>query len=76
MFPVDATKWNQATEEIVDIANAIEDELGINTNVGRSNTPSEWNTKHLDRIIKGYAKLNKEQRQSIHDRFRDWIGDL
>lgn len=69
-FPLNAKTWNDATDEIVSLADHIEDELEIDsTNIGRSKTPSEWNKKHRKRVLNGWKKLSDKQKKSVADHF-------
>ena len=69
-FPNNADKWSQATGELVDLANYIDQETGENTgSKERSKSPSEYNTKNKKRIQEGWNKLNEKQKQQVLDHF-------
>ena len=72
-FPDDADGWNKATDEIVDVANFIDELLEIDTlPKGKSKTPSEFNQKHKKRIRDNYPKLSDELKKQLHKHF-NWL---
>lgn len=81
-FPDNAKSWRQATDEIVDIANYVYEEVKqtVSESVAekiadtvRSKTPSERNMRHKARIKEGVKNLSKIGIDALLNYFAEWI---
>lgn len=73
-FPLDATSWANATDEIAAIANLIDELLNIDTHPrSRPIKPAEHNTVHTNRIRKNFPKLSQQQQKDVFARYGEWF---
>lgn len=66
-FPLDATSWRQATDEVPDMARMAREHRGIcggGVDFREIETPSEWNTRGIDSIVGHYEQMNDGARAS------------
>ncbi|MFR9620903.1 MAG: hypothetical protein SNH63_06775 [Rikenellaceae bacterium] len=79
-FPINATSWSQATDEIRDLARTIrellEDYQGIIVepiDFRAIKTPSEWNKQGRIFIVKNFTIMNKDAKNAFNIRFAEWF---
>lgn len=75
-FPLDAKNWGDATDEILNLANYIDDVLEIDTNTKKSKTPAEWNQQHVGRIINNFPKLSEKEIRGLKEYAKDMFEIL
>jgi len=75
-FPLDATNWKDATDEIVTLADYIDEVLEIDTNTKKSKTPAEWNQQHVGRIMNNFSKLSEKEVRGFKEYATDMFENL
>ena len=77
-FPLDATCWSQATDEIRDMSRHARETLKYSgfhaIDFGHLTSPSEWNTAGIQSIVRFYTEMDHDQRTAFVDQHRSWIG--
>lgn len=79
-FPKDATCWSQATDEVRDMCRTarivanVPEELAVDFRV--LFTPSAWNTKGIDGIVRFYRDMSQEQRDECIKLFTNLFPDI
>lgn len=67
-FPVNATCWSQATDEIRDMSRWAREELELGDefalNFRAIRTPAEWNAKGIESIANFFERMNDKQKAS------------
>jgi hypothetical protein len=65
-WPLNATCWSQATDEIRDMSREAREMIGYSElhaiNFRACNTPSEWNTNGIHSIVRFYKIMDHDQR--------------
>lgn len=79
-FPVDATSWADATDELRDLARAVRELLSEVDNVDvepldftELHTPSAWNTEARAYILEGFDLMSDHAKRFFYDDFEDWF---
>lgn len=71
-FPVNATCWSQATDEVRDMSRWAREELELDeehaTNFRAIRTPAEWNAKGIESIANFFDMMSDRQRARFLDR--------
>lgn len=65
-YPVNATCWSQATDEIRDMSRYAREELELGEeaalNFRAIRTPGEWNAKGIESIVNFFEQMNDRQK--------------
>lgn len=71
-FPINATCWSQATDEIRDMSRWAREELELGddaaVNFRAIRTPAEWNAIGIGSIVGFFEQMNDRQRARFLDR--------
>ena len=80
-FPIDATSWVQATDEVRDLARASRemldeyDDFKVEAvDFTATRTPAEWNTKAREAILRNYDLMRPRTQLLFFERFEDWFN--
>lgn len=63
-FPLDATKWSQATDQVGDLCKIVRDAAELDdvklppSNLRQQDTPAKWNKTGHDYVVSAYNKLS------------------
>lgn len=77
-FPVNATCWSQATDEVRDISRSAREIVGLDEtwaiDFGVLHTPAEWNYVGIRSIIGFYQMMSKPMQLSFIENWKHIIG--
>ena len=80
-FPIDATSWVQATDEVRDLAPASREMLDEYDDIKveavdftATKTPAELNTKAREAILRNYNMMRPRTQMLFFERFEDWFN--
>lgn len=77
-WPLNATCWSQATDEIRDMSREARKMIGyselIAINFRACNTPSEWNTNGIHSIVRFYKIMDHSQRAKFIADHASWLA--
>ena len=80
-FPIDATSWVQATDEVRDLARASREMLDEYDDIQveavdftATRTPAEWNTLGRESIMRNYDIMRPRTQMLFYERFEDWFN--
>lgn len=79
-FPQDAASWEQASEEIREMAHVARKLLEVYDGITVEpvkfraiETPAEWNTAGHRFILTGFDRMAEATRELFYDYFREWF---
>lgn len=70
-YPLDATSWGQATDELPDMAKALQKDLPVRHSLS---TPAEWNSTYRQIIENRVKKLDDLSLIGFFHRFEQWLA--
>ena len=80
-FPINATSWSQATDEVYDLARTSREFLDEYDDVKveavdftATRTPAEWNTLGREAILRNYDMMRPRTQILFYERFEDWFN--
>lgn len=80
-FPMDATSWRQATDEVRDLARASREMLDEYDDVQVDSIyfpdikdPAEWNTRAREAVMRNYDLMSPRTQLLFFERFEDWFN--
>ena len=80
-FPTNATSWREATDEVRELARASREMLDEYDDINveavdftATRTPSEWNTRAREAILRNYDMMRPRTQILFYERFEDWFN--
>lgn len=80
-FPMDATSWRHATDEVRDLARASREMLDEYDDVQVDSIyfpdikdPAEWNTRAREAVMRNYDLMSPRTQLLFFERFEDWFN--
>ena len=80
-FPINATSWREATDEVRELARASREMLDEYDDIKVEavdftaiRTPAEWNTLGREAILRNYDMMRPSTQILFYERFEDWFN--
>ena len=80
-FPINATSWREATDEVRELARASREMLDEYDDIKVEavdftaiRTPAEWNTLGREAILRNYDMMRPRTQILFYERFEDWFN--
>ena len=80
-FPINATSWREATDEVRELARASREMLDEYDDIKVEavdftaiRTPAEWNTLGREAILRNYDMMRSRTQILFYERFEDWFN--
>lgn len=78
-FPIDTVSWARATDEVRDMSRGAREVLGLDeahaVNFRIIRSPSEWNQKGIESIVRFFGQMTEVQQREFTDRFSNWLNE-
>lgn len=78
-FPIDTVSWARATDEVRDLSRHARETLGLDQSHAVDflslRSPSEWNQKGIESIVRFYSLMNERQRAQFIADHQCWFDE-